>query len=144
MQLSKDFWLNEFLISQTAKRLGLDNSPTKQVIDNLKLLATEVLQPIRDKIGRPIIVTSGYRSPSVNRAVGGSRTSQHMSGQAADIICPGMPAIELCMYAEKQVVFDQLIYEFDSWCHISFVKGQNRKHVFTINRTGNKPGLSLK
>ena len=95
MQLSKNFHLFELIVSQTAARAGLDNRPNMQAQKNLDRLCDTVLQPLRDAIGKPIIVTSGYRSPEVNRRVGGSSTSAHCYGCAADIHVPGMSSLEL-------------------------------------------------
>lgn len=83
--MTKNFTLKELTKSATADRLGINNKPNKTVLANLEELAYKILQPIRDKYGKPIIVTSGYRCPALNRAVGGCPTSQHILGQAADI-----------------------------------------------------------
>ena len=86
-QLTKNFSLEELIASATAKAKKIDNTPTPQVKENLEKLCKEVLQPIRDKYGKAITVTSGYRSPKLNAAVGGVKTSQHVLGQAVDIKC---------------------------------------------------------
>ena len=88
MQLSKNFSLAELIRSNTAVTLGLDNSPPKSVIDNLKTLCERILQPLRDFFGVPITISSGYRCAALNKAVGGSSSSQHMTGEAADIQIP--------------------------------------------------------
>lgn len=85
MKLSKSFSLEELVASSTAKKLNIDNTPGTKELTNLINLVTTVLQPIRDKYGKPIIISSGYRCPKLNKAVGGSTTSQHKTGQAADI-----------------------------------------------------------
>ena len=85
MKLSKSFSLEELVTSSTAKKLNIDNNPGTKELNNLIKLVTTVLQPIRDKYGKPIIISSGYRCPKLNKAVGGSATSQHKTGQAADI-----------------------------------------------------------
>ena len=85
MRLSKNFSYDELVYSATAERLKLDNTPNEKEIEFLRKLANEVLQPIRDKWGRPIVVTSGFRSEKVNNAVGGVKNSQHRLGQAADL-----------------------------------------------------------
>ena len=85
MQLTEHFTLEELIYSSTAKAKGLKNEPTQDHIENLKLLAQYVLEPIREKIGCPLVISSGYRSEKVNALVGGSKTSQHILGQAADI-----------------------------------------------------------
>ena len=90
MQLSEHFELAEFLVSETAARRGISNEPTPEVIENLRRLCQSVLEPLRVKLARPVVITSGYRSLALNRAVGGSPTSHHMQGRAADLIVPGM------------------------------------------------------
>ena len=85
MQLTKNFTLEELVHSDTANAKGIDNTPTQEIIDNLKELAENVLQPIRDKWGKPLTVNSGYRCKELNKAVGGVSTSQHQKGKAADI-----------------------------------------------------------
>ena len=90
MQLSEHFELAEFLVSETAARRGIANEPTPEIIDNLRRLCQLVLEPLRVKLVRPVVITSGYRSLALNRAVGGSPTSHHRQGRAADLIVPGM------------------------------------------------------
>lgn len=120
MRLSKNFTLAELTFSQTAVRLGIVNVADGRIVENLRALVETVLQPLRDHVGAPIVVTSGYRSSKLNIAVGGSINSEHMDGRAADIICPGMTALELCRAVREQALpFNQLIHEFDSWCHVS-------------------------
>ena len=144
--LSKNFTLEELVYSDTAKRYGLNNTPTPQVIANLKNLCVNVLQPLRDYLGKPIRVTSGYRSPDVNKRVGGAvdsqgrPKSQHVFGQAADIQVNGMTPKQICNAIDKLVkegkikAYDQLIEEFGEtgWCHVSFNISQNRKMRFKI------------
>ncbi len=93
-KLSANFSLNELTKSETAIRNGLDNTPTQEVVDNLRTLCENVLQPVREGYGVAVKVNSGYRAPEVNAAVGGSRTSDHCKGQAADIEIPGVPNAE--------------------------------------------------
>src|ERR1700676_5245324 len=90
MQLSTNFTLEEMLASQTAVRDGIDNTPTEEVISRLKDLCDNVLQPLRNLLKQPLIISSGYRSPTLNKAVGGVPNSEHQLGQAADITVPGM------------------------------------------------------
>lgn len=120
MQLSKNFTLAEMIVSQTAARRGIPNTPSQQEINNLRHLCQTVLQPLRDKIGKPIVVTSGFRAPAVNAAVGGSSTSDHRFGLAADIHVPGMSVQQLMqrVHALKLPV-TQVIDEFGSWLHIA-------------------------
>lgn len=145
MQLTKNFHLSEFTKSQTATRFGLDNTPNEEVIKNLKLLAERVLQPIRNHYNLPIIISSGYRSIAVNNAVGGSRKSQHMIGQAADFEIPSIDNYTLAKWIEKNINYDQLILEFytggnSGWIHVGYsIRHLNQE--LTINRFGTFNGL---
>lgn len=148
MKLSKNFTLKEMTRSVTAKRRDIDNTPDEQQIENLAELCEKVLQPLRDLMG-PIVITSGYRSPALNTAIGGSATSQHcaIKGAAADIdICTGD-----CDYKNAEVfhnikdnfVFDQLIWEFGSescpdWVHVSYNYGKNRKQILKAVKKNGK------
>lgn len=121
VKLSEHFSLAEFTNSQTATRRGIDNEPTGLVLDNLRHTAAQ-MEKVRALLGHPIIISSGYRCPELNAAIGGSQTSQHMSGEAADFVSPwfGSP-LEICLRLEKSpLAFDQLIYE-GTWVHISFL-----------------------
>ena len=132
----KYFSIYELSRSSTAARLGIDNSPTPAVKKNLEKLINEVLDPLREAWGAPIIVTSGYRSPKLNKAVGGSKTSQHVLGQAADIRTVSdkpennKKLFELAkkLIDEKKIVVGQLIdeYRYD-WIHISTVGGHTNQ-----------------
>ena len=120
MRLSPHFDLSELTASQYATRFSIDNSPTQPIIDNLTRLCVEVLEPLREAIGKPIIISSGYRSPSLNRAIGGSAGSAHMFGLAADISVPGITTRNVCFQIlTERIKFDQLIDEFGSWVHVS-------------------------
>lgn len=119
MNLTKNFTLQEMVISSTATRLGYDNKPSSEVIRNLRLLCANVLQPLRDVVNRPVVITSGYRSADVNKAIRGAKTSQHLSGQAADLYVPGMRLAEVFDILKK-LPHDQLIMEFGQWIHVSF------------------------
>lgn len=123
MQLSENFTLEEFVDSPTAKRLGINNNPGKEQINNLKKLCQTILQPIRNEFGQAITVTSGYRSELLNRKIGGSITSQHLKGEAADIICYDNKRLwELItsMINKGVIRVGQLINERSlSWIHIS-------------------------
>ncbi len=120
MQLSKNFTLAEMIVSQTAARRGLNNKPGQREITHLRHLCATVLQPLRDNLGRPIMVTSGYRSPAVNAAVGGSATSDHCHGLAADIHVPGMNIRQLMQRVHTlKLPVDQVIDEFGSWLHVA-------------------------
>tara|TARA_R110002020_G_C16039114_1_gene753547 strand:+ start:230 stop:688 length:459 start_codon:yes stop_codon:yes gene_type:complete len=145
MKLSNNLSLNEVLISRTAKRLGLSNEPTKQHLDNLKDISVSVFQPLRDFFDTPIHVSSGYRSYELNKAIRGSKTSQHMKGEALDLDADYYDTItnaQIFYYIKNHLVFDQLIWEFGddnnpNWVHVSFSRGNNRNKVMkAIKRDG--------
>lgn len=127
MHLSPNFTLEELTKSETALRLGLDNTPTQDIVDNLQTLCTYVLQPIRDYFNTGVKVNSGYRSPAVNAAVGGVSTSDHCYGMAADIEIPGMANADLARWIQNNLKFKQCILEFytlgipdSGWVHVSY------------------------
>jgi zinc D-Ala-D-Ala carboxypeptidase len=133
MKLSKNFALSEITHSNTAKRLGIDNEPTETHLQNMQHLVDNLIQPLRDSIG-PIRISSGYRNPSLNRAIGGSSSSQHCKGQALDIQFwqKGKMMNELIYewVLDSGLEFDQMINEFDfAWIHISLKAKDNRKQV---------------
>jgi len=137
-KLTEHFSLEEMTFSETAVRHGLDNRPNSRSIQNLTELCEELLEPIRELTGGPINVTSGFRSPSVNSVVGGSLNSQHMSGEAADINCPLFnPRVLFERIRNSGLEFDQLINEFGSWVHVSFVSGRTNKREVLIARMVN-------
>lgn len=114
MELSKHFSLTELTTSNTAIRKGIDNTPSTEVVKNLKELCTKVLEPLRVSVDKPIKITSGYRSPQLNKLIGGAKNSQHIEGKAADIHVDGMSTEELFQFIKNKFVYDQLIQEFDS------------------------------
>ena len=126
----KYFKLEEMLRTGT----NLPNVPTWEVVDNLRALIENVLIPAREALGAPIHVNSGYRSPEVNKAVGGAKNSQHVLGEAADLTTGTKEGNKLLFQALLKVaMFDQLIDEKDfSWIHVSFRKGKNRLEVLKI------------
>jgi len=129
MQLTNSFALSELIVSDSAARKGITEqaTPPADVVFNLTQLCTNVLQPLRDKLSKPIIVTSGYRCKRLNDLIGGAAKSQHLIGQAADIHCPQMTVEELYLYIRTSgVIYDQLIQEFDRWVHVSFDKRGNK------------------
>ena len=133
MRLSKNFVLSEITRSNTARRLGISNEPSKEHLANMQVLITELIQPMRDALG-PIRISSGYRSPQLNRAIGGSKKSQHCKGQALDLQFwkdGQMCNEEIYRWVLKSgVKFDQMINEFDfAWIHISLKKKDNRKEI---------------
>ena len=133
MRLSKNFVLSEITRSNTAKRLGISNEPSKKHLANMQKLITELIQPMRDSIG-PIRISSGYRSPQLNRAIGGSSKSQHCKGQALDLqfwrdgqMC-NQEIYKWILNSNLQ--FDQMINEFNfAWIHISLKEKNNRNQV---------------
>ena len=133
MRLSKNFVLSEITRSNTARRKGISNEPDKEHLANLQPIITELIQPMRDAIG-PIRISSGYRSPKLNRAIGGSSRSQHCKGEALDLqFWKDGQMNNQIMYdwiLDSGLEFDQMINEFDfAWIHISFSSGKNRKQV---------------
>lgn len=139
MRLSENFELEEFVISQVAIRNGIQNEPSNSVINNLRILCENVLQPLRFIIQEPIIITSGYRSELLNTIIGGAKNSQHIRGEAADIIVPGMQACELfALILKSEIKFDQLILEFNKWVHVSYSAKRNRNKVYLAKRFNNK------
>lgn len=146
MQLSENFELAEFLVSETAARRGIANEPTPEIIDNLRRLCQLVLQPLRVHLKRPVVITSGYRSPVLNRAVGGSPTSHHMQGRAADLIVPGITPLAVCQAASQlKLPCVQIIHEFGRWAHLSVAISSERTQLLTAKlaqgKTVYEPGL---
>jgi zinc D-Ala-D-Ala carboxypeptidase len=142
MKLTPNFTLEELTISETAVRLGLDNTPNDAVKANLVRLA-KFLEEIRRILGRPIMINSAYRSPEVNKAIGSRPTSQHCLGCAADIRVPGLtPDNILKELLKTNLEYDQLIREFDSWVHISIPNkfaDKPRRQVLIIDKSGTRP-----
>ena len=133
MRLSDNFVLSEITRSNTAKRLGIDNGPSKKHLQSIQRIVTNLIQPMRDALG-PIRISSGYRNPNVNRAIGGSSKSQHCKGEALDLQFWSDGEIsnkEIYDWVlSSNVEFDQMINEFDfAWIHISLTKEGNRKQV---------------
>jgi hypothetical protein len=140
MQLSEHFSLEELTFSDTAARHGIDNVPTDdETLNNLTRLAKE-LENVRQLLGFPIHINSAFRSLSVNALVGSKPTSYHTKGLAADIVCPqfGTPKDIVQKIIDSDIEYDQIIWEFNSWCHIGFAQeGQEpRKQKLTINKDG--------
>ena len=141
MRISKNFSLSEMVKSATAVRLNVDNSPSSIHLVNLTHLAIHILQPVRDQFG-VITINSGYRSPNLNAKVGGSKTSQHCNGQAADFESFSTPNPDLAKWISKNLEFDQLILEFydgkdpnSGWIHCSYNLMGNRKKIMTALKT---------
>jgi hypothetical protein len=144
--LSEHFSLAEFTYSETAARQGLDNTPTPQAYSGLERLA-EVMEEVRRICGnKPVTITSGYRGPQVNAAVGGSTNSAHMVGLACDFIVPGAgDPLAICKLIEPHMDalgIDQLIWEFGDWVHLGLAtnEGEHRCQCLTINNAGTQVG----
>lgn len=130
----KYFTIKELCKSTTAEQLGIDNSPNSEIVNNLKQLVEYILDPLRERYGKPIHVNSGYRCPALNKAVNGSKTSQHMSGLAADITVDSVAKNKILfnLIQELNLPFDQLIDEKNfSWVHVSFSE-KPRKQVLQL------------
>jgi len=150
MQLSKHFTLSEMEKSQTAVRKGISNKAGSGEIKNLTDLCYEVLEPVRIKFDKPVIITSGYRSPELCEAIGSKATSQHAKGQAVDFEIAGISNLQVALWIQNNCDFDQLILEFwkeedkdpnSGWVHCSYVDGSNRKQVLTFDGKSYKNGL---
>ena len=152
MKLTENFTLSEMIKSETALRHNLDNTPGDAEIANLKRLAEKILQPVREHYKTGVKVNSGFRHPNVNAAVGGSKTSDHCQGQAADIEIPGVANADLAQWIVSNLEFTQVILEFytpgvpdSGWVHVSYVDGNLKKQVLTAmkenGKTVYKPGL---
>lgn len=142
--LSPHFSLREMTRSDTAARRGIDNSAPDSVRSALRMVALAVLEPIRAEFG-PVLITSGYRSPALNRAIKGSAKSQHMLGQAVDFEVPLIANAKLAAWIEKNIDYDCLILEFhdprdpfSGWVHCSYVGQSNRKKSLTAQRVDGK------
>jgi len=145
MNLSANFTLKELTKSDTATRLGLDNTPDDVALENLKTLCEKVLQPVRDHFGKSVTVNSGYRSPESNAAVGGSKTSDHCKGQAADIEIDGVPNPDLAEWIQNNLDYTQLILEFytqgqpnSGWVHVSYNPEKLIKQELTAVKVAGK------
>jgi len=138
MKLSKNLTLKEAVKSNTATRLGIDNTPSQWEINNLTAIADHIFQPIRDHFGVPIGVSSGFRCRDLNKAIGGSKYSQHMIGEALDIDADMYGKVtnaDIFNYIKKNLEWDQMIWEFGNdeepnWVHVSYKEGGvNRKQI---------------
>jgi zinc D-Ala-D-Ala carboxypeptidase len=142
MKLSKHLTLAEVIKSQTAIQKGIDNTPTYEHLENLKLIANRVFEPVRAHFNVPIAVSSGYRSNLLNKAVGGSKTSQHCSGEALDLDADIFGKItnkEIFDYIKDNLEFCQLINEFGyQWIHVSYSKNNNKKQVLNAVKKNGK------
>ena len=146
MQLSEKLSLAEVVRSETAKRKGVSNMPTPEHIENFKKLAENIFQPIRKHFGKPIHISSGYRSAALNKAIGGAASSQHCKGEAIDIDMDGTSITnkQVFDFIKEHLNFDQLIWEFGTasnpdWVHVSYNStGKQRKQVLKAIKQGGK------
>lgn len=145
-KLSKYVSLSEVVHSDNAKRLGIDNSPTPEHLENLKTLSAEVFDKVREFVGGPLFISSGYRSKALNDATpGASSTSDHSTGCALDLDCDRFGSkknSEIFNYIKDNLEFKQLIWEFGNsaepdWVHVSYKKGANKKQILrAVKRNG--------
>lgn len=147
MKLSKYVSLAEVTRSDTAKRKGIDNSPTAEHLENLKVICEDVFDKVREHFGVPIFISSGYRSAALNKSIGGSATSDHNLGKALDLDQDGhgngVTNMDVFKYIKDNLEFDQLIFEFGTdknpdWVHVGYRKGANRKQVLRAIKEGGK------
>jgi len=151
MNLTANFSLSEMVKSETALRHDMDNTPGEAEIASLRLLCEKILQPVRDHYGKGVKVNSGFRHPDVNAKVGGSKTSDHCKGQAADIEIPGVPNADLAVWIMENLEYTQLILEFytgapdSGWVHVSYDPANLKKQNLTATKKDGKtvylPGL---
>ena len=146
MQISEHLNLSEIIRSESAKRFGFSNMPTEEHINNLKLLADNIFEPIRGHFRCPILISSGYRSKELNDKIGGASSSQHLKGQAIDIDMDGSDYgttnTDIFNYIKNNLPFDQLIWEFGNeikpdWVHVSY-SSRNRKEILKATRVNGK------
>lgn len=145
MMFSKNFTLAELIKSDIATRNNIDNTPTPGVLNNLRELVINVLQPIRDHYKQPLKINSGYRSESLNTAIGGSKTSDHMQGFAADIEVVGTSNYDLAVWISNNLKFTQVILEFytlgdpnSGWVHVSYDPKSLKNQTLTATKKNNK------
>ena len=138
MKLSRNLSLSEMTKSNTATRLGISNQPTDEHVSNMKELAVNIFQPIREHFKSPIYISSGYRGSALNKAINGSKSSQHCKGEAIDIDMDykgGPSNADVFTYIKDNLSFDQLIWEFGTdnnpnWVHVSYdTEGAQRKQI---------------
>jgi len=145
MNLSPNFSLHELTKSETALRLDIDNTPGEAETESLRLLCEKVLQPVRDHFGKGVKVNSGFRSSATNQATGGSKSSDHVKGQAADIEIPGVANAELAQWIMNNLEYTQLILEFytpgipdSGWVHVSYDPNNLKKQELTATKVAGK------
>ena len=148
MKLSENFSLKEVVRSSTAKKLGIDNTPNEEHLQNLQVVVNEIAQPLRDHFGKPVRINSGYRSPALNDAIGGSKKSQHSKGEALDLEIDGVSNMEVADWICDNCDYDQVILEFynpaegpnSGWVHASCKENldENRKRNLIALKDGKK------
>ena len=148
MKLSENFSLDEVIRSATATKLGIDNIPEQEHLDNLQVVIDEIAQPLRDHFGKPVRINSGYRSPALNDAIGGSKKSLHSKGEALDLEIDGVSNMEVAGWITENCDYDQVILEFynpaegpnSGWVHASCKAdlSQNRERNLIALKDGNK------
>ena len=147
MKLSKNLSLNEVVKSNTATRRGIDNNPTQEHLESLEDIANNIFQPLREDLGVPIGISSGYRSKDLNEAIGGSKKSQHSKGEALDLDADMYGRVtnkKIFDYIKENLLFDQLIWEFGNdnepnWVHVSYTrKKTNRMQILKAKKIKGK------
>ena len=148
MKLSENFSLEELIRSSTARRIGLDNIPNDEHLKNLQVVVDEIAQPLRDHFGKPVRINSGYRSPALNDAIGGSKKSQHSKGEALDLEIDGVSNLEVADWITDNCDYDQVILEFynpsegpnSGWVHASCKANlsENRERNLSALKDGKK------
>ena len=141
MNLSENFTLQELIYSDTAVRMGIDNKPNDETVENLKILCENILEPIRSHFKAPVVVSSGYRSEAVCLAIGSSSKSQHIKGQAVDFEIFGIPNKDVTDWIVQNLDYDQCILEFwtpndpnSGWIHCSYNDSGNRKQYLNAQK----------
>ena len=148
MRISEHISFNEAIKSQHAIRLGITNIPNDDQISRMKLVAMKIFEPVREHFGRPIYISSFFRSGKLNTSIGGSTTSQHVTGEAIDIDCDSIND-EIFHFIKDNLIFDQLIWEFGdddapAWVHVSYVgHSRNRGEVLKAYKKGGKTYYKL-
>lgn len=137
MKLTDNFTLNELVYSVTAEANKIDNRPNVKVIANLQKLCENVLQPLRDYLGCPVIVTSGFRCAELNKKIGGKPNSHHLMGYAADFVVPQRNLKDVFNWMKSNLPYDQLLFEYNSsgdrWIHVSYVKDSLNRRMAIDN-----------
>lgn len=150
IRISKHISIKEATRSNTAERLGIDNFPDSPTLVNMQALAENVFEPLREHFGHPIYITSFYRSPELNKAIGGSHRSQHCKGQAIDIddVIGSSTNADFFNYIKDNLEFDQLIWEFGNndspnWVHVSYNTDNNRGNILKASKENGKTKYTI-